>query len=116
MPFLRSTFIALSRNRSIRHFSEVSSMARRLSSRFVAGMHTDDALRAAAALNSEGISVTLDSLDENVHSPEEAHRSAAIYHQLLDAIHQRNLDANVSVKLTQMGMALAPELGERIFR
>src|ERR1700748_3251954 len=85
---------------------EASSMGRRLSSRFVAGMHTDDALRAAAALNSEGISVTLDSLGENVHSPDEAFRSASIYHELLDAIHARHLDANVSVKLTQMGMDL----------
>src|ERR1700748_2170203 len=116
MPFLRSTFIALSRNRSIRHFSEGSSMGRRLSSRFVAGMHTDDALRAAAALNEQGISVTLDSLGENVHSPEEAFRSAAIYHELLDAIRERHLDANVSVKLTQMGMDLDPLLAERIVR
>jgi proline dehydrogenase len=91
-------------------------MGRRLSSRFVAGMHTDDALRAAAALNEQGISVTLDSLGENVHSPEEAFRSAAIYHELLDAIRERHLDANVSVKLTQMGMDLDPLLAERIVR
>jgi proline dehydrogenase len=116
MPFLRSTFIALSRNTSIRRFSEASSMGRRLSSRFVAGMHTDEALRAAAALNDQGISVTLDSLGENVHSPDEAHRSAAIYHELLDAIHERHLDANVSVKLTQMGMDLDPQLAEQIVR
>ena len=86
-------------------------MGRRLSSRFVAGMHTDEALHAAAALNDHGISVTLDSLGENVHSPDEAHRSAAIYHELLDAIHERHLDANVSVKLTQMGMDLDPAAG-----
>lgn len=91
-------------------------MGRRLSSRFVAGMHTDDALRAAAALNSQGISVTLDSLGENVHTPEEAYRSAAIYHDLLDAIQQRHLDANVSVKLTQMGMDLDPQLAGQIVR
>jgi proline dehydrogenase len=91
-------------------------MGRRLSSRFVAGMQTDDALRAAAALNEHGISVTLDSLGENVHSPEEAFRSAAIYHQLLDAIHARHLDANVSVKLTQMGMDLDPLLAEQMVR
>jgi proline dehydrogenase len=91
-------------------------MGRRLSSRFVAGMHTDDALRAAAALNSQGISVTLDSLGENVHSPDEAFRSAAIYHELLDAIRLQHLDANVSVKLTQMGMDLDPLLAERIVR
>jgi proline dehydrogenase len=116
MPLLRSTFIALSRNIAIRRFSEASSMGRRLSSRFVAGMHTEDALRAAAALNDHGISVTLDSLGENVHSPDEAHRSAAIYHELLDAIHERHLDANVSVKLTQMGMDLDPALAEQIVR
>ncbi|HEX6494759.1 MAG TPA: proline dehydrogenase family protein [Acidobacteriaceae bacterium] len=100
----------------MRRFSEASSMGRRLSSRFVAGMHTADALRAAAELNSQGISVTLDSLGENIHSPEEAHRSAAIYHELLDAIHERHLDANVSVKLTQMGMDLDPLLAEEIVR
>ena len=91
-------------------------MGRRLSSRFVAGMHPDEALRAAATLNSHGISVTLDSLGENVNTPEEAHRSAAIYHKLLDAIHQQHLDANVSVKLTQMGMDLDPALAEQIVR
>lgn len=91
-------------------------MGRRLSSRFVAGMHPEDALRATAALNSQGIAVTLDSLGENVHSPEEAYRSAAIYHGLLDAIRGRELDANVSVKLTQMGMDLDPLLAERIVR
>lgn len=114
MPFLRSTFIALSRNAPIRRFSEASSLGRRLSSRFVAGLHTEDALNAAAALNAEGISVTLDSLGENVSSPEQATHSASIYHELLDAIHQRGLDANVSVKLTQMGMDLDPALAERI--
>ena len=44
-------------------------MGRRLSSRFVAGMHTDDALRAAAALNDQGISVTLDSLGKTFTLP-----------------------------------------------
>ncbi len=57
---------------------------------------------------------TLDSLGENVHTPEEAQRSAAIYHQLLEAISERALDANVSVKLTQMGMDLGPGLAEQI--
>ncbi len=60
--------------------------------------------------------MTLDSLGENVSSPEQAAHSASIYHELLDAIHQRGLDANVSVKLTQMGMDLDPALAERIVR
>jgi proline dehydrogenase len=79
-------------------------------SRFVAGTSVEEALNAATAVNRQGISTTLDSLGENVHSPQEAQQAADVYHRLLDAIEQRQLDANVSVKLTQMGMDLDPEL------
>ena len=114
MAILRSTFISLSQNQPLRRFSEASAAGRRVSSRFVAGLEVEDVLRATAALNREGMSATLDSLGENVHTPEEAQRSAAIYHQLLDAIGERGLNANVSVKLTQMGMELSPGLAEQI--
>ena len=114
MAILRSTFISLSQNQPLRRFSEASAAGRRVSSRFVAGLEVEDVLRATAALNREGMAATLDSLGENVHTPEEAQRSAAIYHQLLDAIGERSLQANVSVKLTQMGMELSPGLAEQI--
>jgi len=111
---LRSTFIALSQNSALRRFSESSSIGRKMSSRFVAGLEVDDVLHAAETLNSHGISATLDSLGENVATPDEARRSADIYHQLLDAIRKRGLNANVSVKLTQMGLELDPELAHEI--
>ncbi len=114
MPFLRSAFIALSRNRLLRHFGERSSVGVKLSSRFVAGMEIEDALRVAEAMNRQGISVSLDSLGESVTSDAEAHRAAEIYHRMLDAIHERKLNANVSVKLTQMGLDLSHELAESI--
>ncbi len=114
MSVLRSAFIALSQNRTLRHFAERSRTGSRLSSRFVAGMEIEEALRAAEAANRLGIHVTLDSLGESVTSAEEAQRSAAVYHQLLDAIAERKLDANISVKLTQMGLALDPALAENI--
>ena len=114
MPILRSAFIALSRNRSLRSFCEHSSIGNKLSSRFVAGMDLEDALRVAASLNEQGIHVTLDSLGESVSSAEEAERAADIYHALLDAIAERKLDANISVKLTQMGLLLDPQLAEAI--
>ena len=114
MALLRSAFLALSQNQPIRRFSEGSAAGRRMSSRFVAGMQVDEVLQATARLNAEGISATLDSLGENVHTPEEAKRAAGIYHQLLDAIPARKLDAHVSVKLTQMGMDLDPALAETI--
>jgi proline dehydrogenase len=114
MPVLRSAFIALSRNRWLRRFSEQSHLGVRLSSRFVAGLTIDDALRAAASVNAQGMAVTLDSLGESVTSAAEARHAAEIYHQVLDRIAQRKLDANISVKLTQMGLELDPSLAESI--
>ena len=76
MPVLRSAFIALSRNRILRNFSERSIVGRRMSSRFVAGMEIDDALRVAEAVNQQGMAVTLDSLGESVTSETEAHQAA----------------------------------------
>jgi proline dehydrogenase len=114
MSLLRSTFIALSQNRLLRRFGERSSVGRKLSSRFVAGMEIEDALRVAEAINRQGMKVTLDVLGESVTSELEAHSSAEIYHRLLDSIAERKLNSNVSVKLTQMGLDLSPELAETI--
>ncbi len=111
---LRSALIALSQNKSLRSFAEQSRMGRKMSGRFIAGMQVSDALRVAETLNREGISVSLDSLGENVSTEEEAQRAAQIYHQLLDAIQQRQLQANVSVKLTQMGMNISPAIARQI--
>lgn len=114
MPLLRSAFITLSTNRPLRRFSESSSVGRRLSSRFVAGLEIEDALRAAERLNKQGMAVTIDSLGESISTEAEADKSAEIYHQLLDAISSRGLNANISVKLTQMGLELSPDLAYRI--
>ena len=114
MAILRSTFIACSRNQTLRNFAESSTIGRRMSSRFVAGMEIEDVLKAAQSLQAQGIASTLDSLGENVSTPEEAQRSAEIYHRLLDAIEARRLNANVSVKLTQMGMDLGHDLAREI--
>ncbi len=98
-------------------------MGRKVSRRFVAGMSVAEAIDAAAALNAEGIDVSLDSLGESVMHVSQAEESAAVYHQLLDAIKARKLRANVSLKLSQMGMDIGahgssfgagPELAERI--
>ena len=111
---LRSELIALSQNKSLRSFAEQSRIGQKMSGRFIAGMHVSDALRVAETLNRQGIPVSLDSLGENVSSEQEARRAADIYHQLLDAIQQRGLQANVSAKLTQMGMKLRPEIARQI--
>jgi proline dehydrogenase len=111
---LRALFISLSESRSLRAFAERSTIGQRLSSRFVAGTQVEDALRAALAVNQAGMSVSIDNLGENVTNAEEARSSAQLYHQLLDQVAVRKLDANISLKLTHMGLdvdeALAHEL------
>jgi proline dehydrogenase len=111
---LRSAFIALSQNKKLRAFSERSALGRKLSGRFVAGMTVEDAVAACERVNREGIAVSLDSLGESVTVETQAHVSAAIYHRLLDLIAERGLNANVSVKLSQVGMDFDPALAERI--
>jgi len=89
-------------------------VGRKMSGRFVAGMSVEEALASCQRVNREGIAVSLDSLGESVTTEAEARKSAAIYHELLDAIQARNLNANVSVKLSQVGMDFDPALAERI--
>ena len=108
---LRASLISLSESRMLRRVAEKSSLGQRISSRFVAGTQVEDALHAAAVLNQAGLSVSVDNLGENVTTAEEATHSAHLYHQLLSEISRRGLQANVSVKLTHMGIDVDPQLG-----
>ena len=107
---LRAFFIALSESHSLRSFAERSKIGQRTSSRFVAGTQVEDALRATQKLNATGLSVSIDNLGENITSPEEALEAAGLYRQLLNEISSRRLNANVSVKLTHMGLDVDPHL------
>jgi proline dehydrogenase len=111
---LRALFLSMSASQRLRAIAERSSMGQRLSSRFVAGTQVEDALRVAQAVNQAGMSVSVDNLGESVTNLEEARASAQLYHQMLDEIAARNLNANISLKLTHMGLdvdeALAREL------
>ena len=101
---LRAFFVHLSENHSLRHFAEQSTIGRRLSGRFVAGTEITDAVRVTEAVNQSGLSVSIDNLGENVSNPDEARQSAQLYHQILDAIAANQLNANISLKLTHMGL------------
>jgi len=107
---LRAAIISLSESRALRALAERSSLGQRVSSRFVAGTQIEDALRTASILNQAGLSVSLDNLGENVTTADEARRSAQLYSQLLSEISSRGLNANVSVKLTHMGIDVDPQL------
>jgi proline dehydrogenase len=107
---LRAFFISLSESKSLRHMAEKSALGRRVSRRFVAGTELDDVLRATKAMNDLGLAVSIDNLGENVTNAEEARHSADLYHQLLDQIAARLLNANVSLKLTHMGLDVDEKL------
>ena len=111
---LRATFIALSQSKSLRSFAEKSAIGQRLSGRFVAGTTLEDALRATRAMNQLGLGVSVDNLGENVTNAEEARHSAALYHQLLDEMSKRGLNANVSLKLTHMGLDVDESMAHEI--
>src|ERR1700684_2162632 len=111
---LRAFFVHLSENPSRRNFAERSSLGRRVSGRFVAGTEIADAVRATQAINRAGMSVTIDNLGENVTNPEEARHSAQLYHQILDAIVVNQLKANISLKLTHMGLDVDENLAREI--
>jgi len=100
----RAIFIALSESRALRNVAERSRIGRKMSGRFVAGMSVDEALQATVATNERGMSVSVDNLGENVTNLEEARHSAQLYHDMLDELEKRKLNANVSLKLTHMGL------------
>ena len=111
---LRTFFVRLSENSSLRAFAERSSLGRRLSGRFVAGTEIVDAVRATQAVNRAGMSVSIDNLGENVTNPDEARNSAQLYLQILDAIIANQLNANISLKLTHMGLDVDEQLARDI--
>src|ERR1700691_5902697 len=111
---LRAFFVRLSENPSLRTFAESSSLGRRVSSRFVAGTGIADAVRATQAVNRASMSVTIDNLGENVANPEEARHSAQLYHEILDAISTHQLNANISLKLTHLGLDVEEKLAREI--
>jgi proline dehydrogenase len=107
---LRALFISLSESQKLRAVAERSSIGQKISSRFVAGTQVEDALRAARTVNQSGPSVSIDNLGENVTNADEARASAQLYHRLLDEIAAQKLNANISLKLTHMGLDVDEQL------
>ncbi len=107
---LRAFFISLSESHWLRAVAERSSIGQKFSSRFVAGTQVEDVLRATRTVNQSGSSVSIDNLGENVTNADEARASALLYHQLLDDIAAQKLNANISLKLTHMGLDVDDQL------
>ena len=106
---MRKLLLFLSGQKQLRRWMETFPLARRLSTRFVAGETLEEALAVCRALNAEGITVTLDHLGESVTSLEEAAEARDVYLRVLAAIEESKIQGNVSLKLTQFGLDLSAE-------
>lgn len=107
---LRAAFLWLSEQSSIFRFVRKNRLARKMASRFVAGETIDEAIAALRELNKSNLSASLDLLGESVLHAEEAQRACRTYLDLLERIHTAKANANVSVKLTQMGLDIDEQL------
>ena len=107
---LRSVFLYLSNQQQIFNFVRNNGLAKRFAQRFVAGETIDSAIIAVRALNAKGITASLDLLGESVTNEEDARKAGREYLRILDRIHAEKLDANVSLKLTAMGMDISEDL------
>lgn len=107
---LRSLLIYLSKASWARNLVTRWRFAWRAASRFVAGEKLEDAIRVIRTLNERGINATLDHLGEHTTTPDESRRATQDILKALDAIQESGVRANVSIKLTQIGLQLSEEL------
>src|SRR5579885_2485923 len=109
---LRSILLKLSESKGIAHWVTTNASTRRMSHRCVAGETLDEALQAARACNDAGMMATLDYLGGNVSTTGDAQKARDAYLEIFDRIAQEKLNANVSCKLTQLGLDLSVEFCE----
>jgi proline dehydrogenase len=107
---LKDTMLYLARQESIRDFVIHNPTTRRVARRFVAGESLDEAIAATQPLNRRHIAVSLDHLGENVSDAAEAISAARDYSVILDRIQNEVVEANISVKLTALGLDIGTEL------
>jgi proline dehydrogenase len=104
----------MSESKKLEHFVTSTGPTRRMAQRFVPGASLEDGLVAAHEVNRIGHLVSLDLLGENVVDAAGANRAAASYMGMFDRIAKEKLDANISLKLTQLGLDLDANLCEQL--
>ena len=109
---VRSTLLKLSENKKFARWVTSNQTTRKMSHRFVAGEALEEAIAAARVCNDRGMSVSLDYLGENIATAADAQRARDAYLEVFDRIAAEKLDANVSCKLTQLGLDMSAEFCE----
>src|SRR5438132_6790149 len=109
----RSALIHLSRQEWLKDFATRFKLFKKLTTRFIAGENITEAIAAIRDLNARGVTASFDHLNESVTSTAETEAEVREYLDLLDLIDQTGIDSNVSIKLTQFGLEIDPELAYR---
>ncbi len=110
---LKDTLLQLSQSQRMREFVTQNRVTRGASRRFVAGETVEEAVQATQILNQRGIEVALDLLGENVNDEEQARAALQDYRHAVDLIGKLRVGANISIKLTALGLDISPELCEK---
>ena len=106
----RSALIYLSRQEGLKNFAARFGLFRKLTTRFIAGETIDEAIAAIREINSKGCSASFDHLNEGVQSVKATAGEVGEYLEVLAKIEKTGIDSNVSIKLTQFGLDIDPEL------
>jgi proline dehydrogenase len=109
----RSALLYLARQEGLKDFATRFSPFRKVTTRFVAGEDIATTVKAIRELNAIGCTATFDHLNEGVTSAAETEGEVREYKQILAAIDESGIKSNVSIKLTQFGLAIDPELTYR---
>src|SRR5947207_2332350 len=108
--------LTLANQEGLARFSMENPVLRPMVLRFVAGERLSDAVEVVRGLNARGIKASLDHLGENTSDHEGARAAALAYVDSLQAIAADDLDANISVKLTAIGLDSADSVAEENLR
>ena len=106
---LRSLILGITNRPLVRKIA-TGRAGQRVARRFVAGEDIEDALKVVKTINERGMTGSLDYLGENIHDLDSARGAADTYRGVIERIEAAGLRANLSMKLTQMGLDLDPEL------
>ena len=106
----RSALLFLSRQEKLKDIATSFKPFKKMTTRFVAGEDIEEAIAAIRAINEKGCTASFDHLNESVSSVEETEGEVREYLKILERIDETGIKSNVSIKLTQFGLEIDPEL------
>jgi len=106
----RNALLYLSRREGLKDFATRFRFFKKMTTRFVAGENIEEAIAAIREINAKGCSASFDHLNESVANAAETQEEVREYLQILSRIEDTGINSNVSIKLTQFGLEIDPEL------